>query len=175
MNFSQHRKHENDRKPLSPAQKKLLGFTLGYKGYVRTGASQTDESFEDWRHRQAREATQLMDPQTREIIEPGVTISTATRGDFDALFLHFKKLAGEAKLEDAADDANECRQLAHSIAVLQRELGMTDAYLTAIIKKIAGEKTWTQVEHGRAVRDALRYHRDRQQKKSLTPTEGGAA
>lgn len=153
-------------KPLTPAQKKLLGFTLAYKGYVRTGASQTDESFEDWRHRQAREATQVIDPKTGEIVDVGCTISTAHRSDFDTLFLHFKKLAGEAKLEDAAENANECRQLAHAIAVLQRELALTNEYVGAIIQRITGgAKTWTKPEHGRAVRDALRYHRDRQGRK----------
>lgn len=147
-------------RPLTPKQRKLIAVTLGLKAYRRLG---TDEPFDDWRRREAREATQRRHPATGEITDPGVTISEAMQMHFDALFLHFKTLAGEASLEDAAPDAQELRQLTQSIGTLQRELGISDAYLGGIIKNITGgARTWSTPEHGRAVRNALRYHRHRQ-------------
>ena len=146
-------------RPLSPKQRTYLT-QLALRGWKRTGAS-AEEKFDDWRRRNAMKATELKN-EAGEIVQ-GVTISTALKSDFDSLHLHFKTLAGEASLDDAADHANELRQLHHSISKLQRSLGLTDAYLAGIVKNITrGAYHWTTPQQGRAVLNALRYHAQRQ-------------
>lgn len=144
-------------KPLTPAQRKLLGFTLARKAWERLGI---DESFDDWRRREAREATRHLTP------DDGVTISEAMQFHFDVLFTHFKMLAGEATLADGQDDAQAMRQLSHSISVLQRQLGFSDAYLGGMIKRLThGQRTWTTLNEGTKLLNALRYAAQRQAKR----------
>lgn len=144
-------------KPLSIKQRQYLTVTLAHKGFRRTGAEGTDETFNEWRHRQALEATKT---DTR----PGVTISEAKQSDFDALHLHFKTLAGEATLEDAGDDANERTQLMHSIEELRQALGYSEQYLAGICRKIIHSSQWQTAADGRKIQAALRYAVGRKKK-----------
>lgn len=150
-------KHEY--RPLTTKQRQYLTMRLAHKGFRRTGANESDETFDQWRHREAMEATKNANSE-------GVTISTAQQKHFNALKLHFAKLAGIATLEDAGDEAQELRQVTHSISVLCKELGYESGYLKGICKNILHDITWHTAADGRKIQAALRYAKTRKKKQA---------
>jgi len=133
-------------KPLTPKQRGYLARLAKKAHDYLTGKGAIDEPFDAWRKREAMEASN------------GFTISEAPRRAFDDLEQHFLALGGQSAkaLERALGPENDMRQLAHAIAVAQRQAAVTPAYVQGICKRMFGADTWGNARQAKAVLIALR-------------------
>lgn len=155
--------HERARS-LTARQRSYLG-SLAKQAHAKlTSAGAIDEPETEWRHAQARTATRWSG------CPEGVTISEASRADFDNLEQHFLALAGRTKeaFDRASGPDNATRQMAHNIGVAMRTAGVTEAYVAGICRRMFGRADWRGPE-GTAVLSALNKHA-RRAKATPTPT-----
>lgn len=133
-------------KPLTPKQRGYIAQLAKQAHDYLTSKGAIDEPFDKWRKREAMEATS------------GFTISEAPSRCFDDLEQHFLSLAGKADkaLERALGPGNDMRQLAHEIAVMQRQCAVTPAYVQGICKRMFGADTWSNAKQARSVLIALK-------------------
>ncbi len=110
--------------PLSRPQKAYLSKLAQQAWTVLKRAGATDESAEEYRHREA-------------ISSVGRRISEAVNGDFEVLEAHFLACAGKtAKAFDSAmrADSNGARQARWKISKLLAKHGLTDSYAAKIMQ-----------------------------------------
>lgn len=110
--------------PLSNKQKSTLAI-VARKAHVKHGSFE-DESFDDWRAREAVEAC-------------GKRISEASNGDYNTLLAHFENLAGNARAALDATmraDTDEHRQAMHVIDELLAQGGHKRAYAEKICQSV---------------------------------------
>jgi hypothetical protein len=112
-----------------------------------SGAGAIDESFNDWRQREAVDTC-------------GARISAATKSQLDRLETHFLAMGGNAAeaYQSAIGPSNELRQLCHLITIKAHECGVTAAYVQAISRRQSGSDEPLTVSAARALLIALKHH-----------------
>lgn len=160
----------NRLRSLTKPQRAFLGLLAdgARRRLIQHGAIDAhDESADDWRRREAREATKDLDPQGH-----GWKISEAPAHAFDALKAHFEVLSGKSReaLDTLTGPSNDTRQLTHLIDVQTKACGVTAGYVQGICKRMfGGRTTWQTAHEGKAVLAALKQaaRRKRQSAEAL--------
>lgn len=110
-------------------------------------AGAIDESFNDWRQREAIETC-------------GARISAATKAQLDRLETHFLAMGGNSReaYDNATGPGNDMRQLCHLITIKARECSVTAAYVQAICRRMYGTDEPLTASQAKGLLIALKKH-----------------